>query len=158
MAISKDNVKSNFMELSGLDSTSAEVYAGLITVCADEMEKAVDQERMVAEGGTAICEFAAAAEVFYRFICLKAAEYKVMFTAQGKAVEAFDEENRIKAARELRDSAVSRAERFFSKDGFVFNAVIALSKEENMLCVENIQKCKHWKSLDRNGGRDKKDT
>ena len=42
MAISKDNVKSNFMELSGLDSTSAEVYAGLITVCADEMEKAVD--------------------------------------------------------------------------------------------------------------------
>lgn len=65
MAISKDNVKSNFMELSGLDSTSAEVYAGLITVCADEMEKAVDQERMVAEGGTAICEFAAAAEVFY---------------------------------------------------------------------------------------------
>ena len=85
MAISKDNVKSNFMELSGLDSTSAEVYAGLITVCADEMEKAVDQERMVAEGGTAICEFAAAAEVFYRFICLKAAEYKVMFTAQGKA-------------------------------------------------------------------------
>ena len=73
MAISKDNVKSNFMELSGLDSTSAEVYAGLITVCADEMEKAVDQERMVAEGGTAICEFAAAAEVFYRFICLKAA-------------------------------------------------------------------------------------
>ena len=118
MAISKDNVKSNFMELSGLDSTSAEV-------CADEMEKAVDQERMVAEGGTAICEFAAAAEVFYRFICLKAAEYKVMFTAQGKAVEAFDEENRIKAARELRDSAVSRAERFFSKDGFVFNAVIA---------------------------------
>ena len=54
MAISKDNVKSNFMELSGLDSTSAEVYAGLITVCADEMEKAVDQERMVAEGGTAI--------------------------------------------------------------------------------------------------------
>ena len=103
MAISKDNVKSNFMELSGLDSTSAEVYAGLITVCADEMEKAVDQERMVAEGGTAICEF----------------------TAQGKAVEAFDEENRIKAARELRDSAVSRAERFFSKDGFVFNAVIA---------------------------------
>lgn len=51
MAISKDNVKSNFMELSGLDSTSAEVYAGLITVCADEMEKAVDQERMVAEGG-----------------------------------------------------------------------------------------------------------
>ena len=118
MAISKDNVKSNFMELSGLDSTSAEVYA-------DEMEKAVDQERMVAEGGTAICEFAAAAEVFYRFICLKAAEYKVMFTAQGKAVEAFDEENRIKAARELRDSAVSRAERFFSKDGFVFNAVIA---------------------------------
>lgn len=112
MAISKDNVKSNFMELSGLDSTSAEVYAGLITVCADEMEKAVDQERMVAEGGTAICEFAAAAEVFYRFICLKAAEYKVMFTAQGKA------------ARELRDSAVSRAERFFSKDGFVFNAVI----------------------------------
>ena len=119
MAISKDNVKSNFMELSGLDSTSAEVYAGLITVCADEMEKAVDQERM------AICEFAAAAEVFYRFICLKAAEYKVMFTAQGKAVEAFDEENRIKAARELRDSAVSRAERFFSKDGFVFNAVIA---------------------------------
>jgi len=34
MAISKDNVKSNFMELSGLDSTSAEVYAGLITVCA----------------------------------------------------------------------------------------------------------------------------
>lgn len=56
--------KSNFMELSGLDSTSAEVYAGLITVCADEMEKAVDQERMVAEGGTAICEFAAAAEVF----------------------------------------------------------------------------------------------
>ena len=29
MAISKDNVKSNFMELSGLDSTSAEVYAGL---------------------------------------------------------------------------------------------------------------------------------
>ena len=45
MAISKDNVKSNFMELSGLDSTSAEVYAGLITVCADEMEKAVDQER-----------------------------------------------------------------------------------------------------------------
>ena len=55
MAISKDNVKSNFMELSGLDSTSAEVYAGLITVCADEMEKAVDQERMVAEGGTAIC-------------------------------------------------------------------------------------------------------
>ena len=119
MAISKDNVKSNFMELSGLDSTSAEVYAGLITVCADEMEKAVDQERMIAEGGTAICEFAAAAEVFYRFICLKAAEYKVMFTAQGKAVEAFDEENRIKAARELRDSAVSRAERFFSKDGFV---------------------------------------
>ena len=113
------------MELSGLDSTSAEVYAGLITVCADEMEKAVDQERMVAEGGTTICEFAAAAEVFYRFICLKAAEYKVMFTAQGKAVEAFDEENRIKAARELRDSAVSRAERFFSKDGFVFNAVIA---------------------------------
>lgn len=100
MAISKDNVKSDFMELSGLDSTSAEVYAGLITVCADEMEKAVDQERMVAEGGTAICEFAAAAE-------------------------AFDEENRIKAARELRDSAVSRAERFFSKDGFVFNAVIA---------------------------------
>ena len=89
------------------------------------MEKAVDQERMVAEGGTAICEFAAAAEAFYRFICLKAAEYKVMFTAQGKAVEAFDEENRIKAARELRDSAVSRAERFFSKDGFVFNAVIA---------------------------------
>ena len=83
MAISKDNVKSNFMELSGLDSTSAEVYAGLITVCADEMEKAVDQERMVAEGGTAICEFAAAAEAFYRFICLKAAEYKVMFTAQG---------------------------------------------------------------------------
>lgn len=124
MAISKDNVKSNFMELSGLDSTSAEVYAGLITVCADEMEKAVDQERMVAEGGTAICEFAAAAEVFYRFICLKAAEYKIMFTTQGKAVEAFDEENRIKAARELRDSAVSRAERFFSKDGFVFNAVI----------------------------------
>ena len=99
MAISKDNVKSDFMELSGLDSTSAEVYAGLITVCADEMEKAVDQERMVAEGGTAICEFAAAAEVFYRFICLKAAEYKVMFTAQGKAVEAFDEENRIKAAK-----------------------------------------------------------
>ena len=43
MAISKDNVKSNFMELSGLDSTSAEVYAGLITVCADEMEKAVDR-------------------------------------------------------------------------------------------------------------------
>ena len=41
-----------------------------------------------------------------------------------EAVEAFDEENRIKAARELRDSAVSRAERFFSKDGFVFNAVI----------------------------------
>ena len=80
---------------------------------------------VVDEGGTAICEFAAAAEVFYRFICLKAAEYKVMFTAQGKAVEAFDEENRIKAARELRDSAVSRAERFFSKDGFVFNAVIA---------------------------------
>uniref|UniRef100_UPI004024CBE6 hypothetical protein n=1 Tax=Gemmiger formicilis TaxID=745368 RepID=UPI004024CBE6 len=39
--------KSDFMELSGLDSTSAEVYAGLITVCADEMEKAVDQERMV---------------------------------------------------------------------------------------------------------------
>ena len=116
MAISKDNVKSNFMELSGLDSTSAEVYAGLITVCADEMG---------AEGGTAICEFAAAAEVFYRFICLKAAEYKIMFTAQGKAVEAFDEENRIKAARELRDSAVSRAERYFSKDGFVFNAVIA---------------------------------
>ena len=34
-------------------------------------------------------------------------------------------EPRIKAARELRDSAVSRAERFFSKDGFVFNAVIA---------------------------------
>ena len=54
MAISKDNVKSNFMELSGLDSTSAEVYAGLITVCADEMEKAVDQERMVAEGGTCL--------------------------------------------------------------------------------------------------------
>ena len=54
MAISKDNVKSNFMELSGLDGTSAEVYAGLITVCADEMEKAVDQERMVAVGGTAI--------------------------------------------------------------------------------------------------------
>ena len=27
MAISKDNVKSNFMELSGLDSTSAEVYS-----------------------------------------------------------------------------------------------------------------------------------
>ena len=40
MAISKDNVKSNFMELSGLDSTSAEVYAGLITVCADEMLRA----------------------------------------------------------------------------------------------------------------------
>ena len=95
MAISKDNVKSNFMELSGLDSTSAEVYAGLITVCADEMEKAVDQERMVAEGGTAICEFAAAAEVFYRFICLKAAEYKVMFTAQGKATEIFQFSGRI---------------------------------------------------------------
>ena len=28
------------------------------------------------------------------------------------------------------------------------SVVIALSKEENMLCVENIQKCKHWKSLD----------
>ena len=125
MAISKDNVKSDFMELSGLDSTSAEVYEGIISVCADEMEKAVDQERMAAEGGTAICEFAAAAEGFFRFICLKAAEYKVMFTAEGKAVEAFDEEGRIKAARELRDSAVSRAERFFSKDGFVFNAVIA---------------------------------
>ena len=125
MAISKDNVKSDFMELSGLDSTAAEVYDGIISVCADEMEKAVDSERMVAEDGTAICEFAAAAEVFYRFICLKAAEYKVMYTAQGKAVEAFDEESRIKAARELRDSVVSRAERFFAKDGFVFNAVIA---------------------------------
>ena len=125
MAISKDNVKSDFMELSGLDSTAAEVYEGIISVCTDEMENAVDEERMTAENGTAICEFAAAAEVFYRFICLKAAEYKVMFTAQGKAVEAFDEEGRIKAARELRDSAVSRAERFFSKDGFVFNAVIA---------------------------------
>ena len=98
MAISKDNVKSNFMELSGLDSTSAEVYAGLITVCADEMEKAVDQERMVAEGGTAICEFAAAAEVFYRFICLKAAEYKIMFTTQGKAVEAFEQDKGGKRA------------------------------------------------------------
>ena len=125
MAISKELVKSDFMELSGLDSTAAEVYEGIISVCADEMEKAVDEERMTAENGTAICEFAAAAEVFYRFICLKAAEYKVMYTAQGKAVEAFDEESRIKAARELRDSAVSRAERFFANDGFMFNAVIA---------------------------------
>ena len=125
MAKRKEKVKSNLGEVRGLDRTEAEVHAEVRTVCDDEMEKAVDQERMVAEGGTAICEFAAAAEVFYRFICLKAAEYKVMFTAQGKAVEAFDEENRIKAARELRDSAVSRAERFFSKDGFVFNAVIA---------------------------------
>lgn len=125
MAISKELVKSDFMELSGLDSTAAEVYEGIISVCTDEMEKAVDEERMTAENGTAICEFAAAAEVFYRFICLKAAEYKVMYTANGKAVEAFDEESRIKAARELRDSAVSRAERFFAKDGFVFNAVIA---------------------------------
>ena len=146
MAISKDNVKSNFMELSGLDSTSAEVYAGLITVCADEMEKAVDQERMVAEGGTAICEFAAAAEVFYRFICLKAAEYKVMFTAQGKAVEAFDEENRIKAARELRQRSF--------KGGKIFL--------KGRLCIQ----CRYrilgrrtsHDSLDRNGGRDKKDT
>lgn len=125
MAISKELVKSDFMELSGLDSTAAEVYEGIISVCADEMEKAVDEERMTAENGTAICEFAAAAEVFYRFICLKAAEYKVMYTALGKAVEAFDEESRINAARELRDSAVSRAERFFANDGFMFNAVIA---------------------------------
>lgn len=149
MAISKDNVKSNFMELSGLDSTSAEVYAGLITVCADEMEKAVDQERMVAEGGTAICEFAAAAEVFYRFICLKAAEYKVMFTAQGKAVEAFDEENRIKAARELRDSAVSRAEKSFTLSIYVISTCGSWARQENTMTWRSFRKSVKalWRSL-----------
>ena len=123
--IERDGVKSGFMELSGLTDSEAEVYAGLITVCTEEVEKALDAESVTDDSDKGICEFAAAAEVFYRFICLKAAEYKVMCTAEGRAVEKFDEDGRIKAARELRDSAASRAERFFSGDGFMFGSVVA---------------------------------
>ena len=55
-----------------------------------------------------------------------------MFTTQGKAVEAFDEENRIKAARELRDSAVSRAEKIFSqKDGFCIQCRLSHIRKED---------------------------
>ena len=123
--INIENVKEQFIELSGLDSSQAQVYDGLVTACVNEAEKALDSSRIADDSDREICEFAAAAEAFYRYICLLAAEEKIICTAQGSAVEKYSDEGRIKAAGELRDSAVSRAERFFGGDSFVFSSVIS---------------------------------
>ncbi len=113
-----ENIKAEFLRLAGI--TAVGDSEQLVKAAVNGFEEELDAERTETADDKAICEFAAAAEAFYRFVCLKAAGDKVICTADGRAVEKYDEDGRIKAAKALRDAAMARAERFTAEKGFEF--------------------------------------
>ncbi|WP_295209279.1 hypothetical protein [Ruminococcus sp.] len=123
-----DNIKSEFMGLCGLDEAGFGAYEDMLKAAANAVENDLDVSRIKSAEDRSICEFAAATEGFFRFVCQRGACDKVIVTAQGKAVEKYDEDGRIKAAMKLRDSAAKRAERFAVESGFAFCSVTEFSE------------------------------
>lgn len=116
------NVMLMFKQMSGLDDEDINGEMNLIQNAIWEIENAVCEEKLMISDYPK-CEYAAACTAFYDYVCKRAAQEKIITTAEGRAASSEDYSKRISSALKLKITALSRLNGIIKDTEFIFSTM-----------------------------------
>ncbi len=116
------NVILIFQQMSGLDNEQINGELSLIQNAAWEIENVLAEEKLMTSDYPR-CEYAAACTAFYDYICKRAAQEKIITTAEGKTVSNEDYSKRISSALKLKITALCRLDGIIKDTEFIFSTM-----------------------------------
>ncbi len=118
-----------FQQMSGLGDEEINSEISLIQNAIWEIENVLCEEKLVASDYPR-CEYAAACTAFYDYICKRAAQEKIITTAEGKAVSSEDYSKKISSALKFKITALSRLGGIIKDTDFIFSSMESIASTE----------------------------
>lgn len=123
------NVMLMFQQMSGLGDEEINGEMNLIQNAIWEIENVLCEEKLVPSDYPR-CEYAAACTAFYDYICKRAAQEKIITTAEGRAVSSEDYSKKISSALKFKITALSRLGGIIKDTEFIFSSMESIGSAE----------------------------